>query len=898
MEDTVARFPRLRTDLAVLALVFLIYACGSLQAQVIDKTTLTGKIMCGYQGWFCCPGDGNPYWFDWFHWNNSAGSYNVDVWPATAEYASEDLFVRPNTTLTGGGAARLFSSSRQGATNVHFRWMQENGIDGVFAQRFVCNPTDAGMLTHLDLVLQNEMNAAATYGRAWALEYDISGLPDANILDWLSTDWTHLCNAFDIKNHSRYLYHSGKPVVIIWGMGFNDTGHPATSTTAQSVITWFKNNGCFVIGGVPGKWRTLDGDSRSGTAWRDVYRAFDGVTPWTVGRYKNASEITTWKSRVVSDISECNSRSQLYMPTAWPRFGWDNMMNEPCGSTKVAPPRGGQHFWDQLYAWKSAGATCQFVAMFDEYDESTAIMKLTDDVPTTGCWYTTEGKGEDWYLRLANWASKMQRGEISASGTIPVSSATSPDNAQILSDTIPTTMVALQEYAVSVTIKNTGETCWNAELFKLGGIGESDPFASARQLMLPGTTVMPNGQYTFTFMMTAPAAPDTYTTDWQMVHEIIRWFGGSLSKQITVTSGPDTIAPRPVTDLTAIPGEGSVSLSWKNSPSPDSTATMIRYRTDTYPVSATDGALCIDKPGSPGADDTYAHTGLMSGATYYYSAFAHDVVPNYSSSVTVTALTPPDTTPPVSSTDKTSGAYKLPLTLHLTASEPATIYYTTDGTDPGPSSAEYSSGIAITADTTLKFYAVDTVGNSESPKHTEIYKIVTADGSIAAVKKQAANSAVRLGDKYLYWKSGTLGYIEEPDRTSAIRVYCASLPDPAKVCLTGILKRVSAYEYRIDVDAIAPSGPMTLRPVAVAVSSARAVAMGAMCLRVWGMVKPGSVVGSTFVLLDGSVNSGLTVDTTYASGGPVTGGDFVTITGARAFSGSSPILYALQIARY
>jgi hypothetical protein len=511
---------------------------------LIDRSSMTNKVLCGYQGWFLCPGDGSASWWGWNHWSKQSdylgpGTYNTEIWPDTREYDASDLFpVSAGTTLTYGGTPVLFSSARQGAVNVHFRWMQENGIDGVFHQIFVggynVNPND-DVQRKLDTVLQNVMNAANTYGRVFAVEYDISGVADADIYNKLTGHWTYVNNAFDIKNHPRYLYHKGKPVVVIWGFGFNDTGHPGTTTTANSVITWFKNNGCFVIGGVPGKWRTLDGDSRSGTAWRNTYRAFNGITPWTVGRYSSASEITAWKSRVSADITACNTYGQLYMPTAWPRFGWDNMNAYPCGQSKI-DSRQGQHFWDQLYAWKSAGATCQFIAMFDEYDESTAIMKLTDNVPTTGCWWTTEGKGEDWYLRLANWASRMQRGEIPVSQTIPISSSTSPDNATIVTDTIPATMNAGQSYSVSVTVKNTGETCWNAEFFKLAAVGDSDPFATARQLMPSGTTVKSNQTHTFGFTMTAPATTGTYTSDWRMVHEVIRWFGGASVKTVTVVA--------------------------------------------------------------------------------------------------------------------------------------------------------------------------------------------------------------------------------------------------------------------------------------------------------------------------------------------------------------------------
>src|SRR5580698_9026503 len=51
----------------------------------VDTTTLTGKVMCGYQGWFGAPGDGSLA-SGWRHWTARQGPFadgnaKVDLWP-------------------------------------------------------------------------------------------------------------------------------------------------------------------------------------------------------------------------------------------------------------------------------------------------------------------------------------------------------------------------------------------------------------------------------------------------------------------------------------------------------------------------------------------------------------------------------------------------------------------------------------------------------------------------------------------------------------------------------------------------------------------------------------------------------------------------------------------------
>ena len=110
--------------------------------------------------------------------------------------------------------------------------------------------------------------------------------------------------------------------------------------------------------------------------------------------------------------------------------------------------------------------------------------------------------------------------------------------------------------------------------------------------------------------------------------------------------GADVTPPDPVADL-AVTGttQTSLTLSWTNPGDADYSGAMIRRAVgSTPPSSPTSGALVVDKA-DPGT--THTDAGLTAGTTYSYAVFAHDGVPNYAASATVTAATSVvlDTTP-------------------------------------------------------------------------------------------------------------------------------------------------------------------------------------------------------------------------------------------------------------
>lgn len=93
----------------------------------------------------------------------------------------------------------------------------------------------------------------------------------------------------------------------------------------------------------------------------------------------------------------------------------------------------------------------------------------------------------------------------------------------------------------------------------------------------------------------------------------------------------DHTAPASATNFTATAYRNQINLSWTNPTDSDFAGSMIRYRTDTYPTSPTDGILVCNKPNSPGSTDSFAHTDLLKLTTHYYSIFPYDRVTNYAS---------------------------------------------------------------------------------------------------------------------------------------------------------------------------------------------------------------------------------------------------------------------------
>jgi hypothetical protein len=379
--------------------------------QTVDTTTLHKKVLCGYQGWFRCPGDGTNLWIHWSRDSSqiTSNTLTVDMWPDMTEYSAAERYNAGTFTYPDGSQAQLFSSQNQQTVDRHFDWMLQYGIDGVFVQRFVTDIAGRPWMTN---VLNYARAAANRTGRAFALTYDMTSAPTNTLVSVLTNDWNWLVNTVHLTDDPRYLHHNGKPVLMLWG--FYDNRFK--TNLAHQIIDAFKTN-TTIVGGCDWQWRTV-----STPGWSNVFRRFDAILPWNTGNYTtiNSNRFAT-TSYWPADIAAATNAGMLYMPDIWPGFGWANLSKSPPPGNAFIPRLGGAVFWNQFYAAATNGLDLAYIGMFDEVDESTAIFKVSNTPPTQGYFATYEGYPSDWYLRLAAEGTKMLAGERPITPTIPIS---------------------------------------------------------------------------------------------------------------------------------------------------------------------------------------------------------------------------------------------------------------------------------------------------------------------------------------------------------------------------------------------------------------------------------------------------------------------------------------------
>ncbi len=396
--------------------------------DIVDRSTLTGKVLCGYQGWFAAAGDGSGR--GWVHYGETPsllepGHCTFDLWPDLAEMDPDEKFAT-SFLHADGSTAHLFSPYLRKTVVRHFQWMRRHGIDGVFLQRFGTDLRTAQARNHRNVVLGNVRAAAAETGRAWVIMYDLSGLGPGEIHSIIMKDWKWLVDTVRIRTDPAYLHHDGKPLVAVWGVGFSD-GRRYTLEECEELVLFLRDDPVYgdnaVMLGVPTYWRTLDRDAVADPKLHEIIATADIVSPWSVGRFDSPAGARAYAAQTVApDIAWANDRGLDYLPVVFPGFSWHNLMKARGKSAPLdqIPRLGGRFLWTQAVSLKNAGAEMLYVAMFDEIDEGTAIFKCTNDPPVgESPFLTYEGLPTDQYLWLAGEIGRMLRGEIPPAPEMP-----------------------------------------------------------------------------------------------------------------------------------------------------------------------------------------------------------------------------------------------------------------------------------------------------------------------------------------------------------------------------------------------------------------------------------------------------------------------------------------------
>jgi len=395
----------------------------------VDASTLTDKVIFGYQGWFGCPGDGSRVnsWFHWDHESVDLKHVSVDFWPDTAEFSDAEKFAT-GLKDTRGNTLYAYSAYNETTVKRHFYWIAKNGVDGVELQRFANELNDPRYKDFRDRVLDNVISGAEADGRVFYIRYDWLA---SDTMATIKTDWKNLVNS-GVTDNPQYLHHNGLPIVGLFGIGYEFEDYSIEEM--ESLIAFFQDNPeekyrAVVKGGVPFEWRQIHFENDGNSPYQGIMQSLDIISPWAVGVYGSGGQAYERHQQVsADDMKLAQQWGADYMPVIFPGFSWKN--SKPGFPLNQIPRRGGQFMWQQAYSLLDLGVNMIYVAMFDEFDEGTNIhpaIEQTADLPAGEVMVPLHADGyevpSDWYLTLSGSIADVVHGEKPLSVDFPLQRA-------------------------------------------------------------------------------------------------------------------------------------------------------------------------------------------------------------------------------------------------------------------------------------------------------------------------------------------------------------------------------------------------------------------------------------------------------------------------------------------
>ncbi len=383
-----------------------------LDIKAVDNSTLDGKVMFGYQGWFTAEGDGSKtnrfhHWGDLSTGSGNPSDLSVEMWFDDRELDPDELYAT-GYNYPDGKMARAFSSYNKKTVMRHMKWLRDYDLDGVFLQRFLSEAQDPAFLDLRDSVTSHVKDGAERYGRTFSIMWD--GINYGDALEDIKKDWMHLVDDLKVTESPNYLHHRGLPLISLWGYSVRDD---APVEHLIELIDFFHNN-------PEEKYRAsikvgCNQDWIFSSTWRQAFKNVEVISPWTVGRYGDKSGYENFADNyTIPSQKWCDENNVDFVPVNWPGFSWYNLHDGPKNQIKR---RGGDFFWEQANGNLSRGAKSLYIAMFDEIDEATSMFKMPENAsqsPDKGYWLSLDADGEtlpsDWYLRCANLATEVTKG--------------------------------------------------------------------------------------------------------------------------------------------------------------------------------------------------------------------------------------------------------------------------------------------------------------------------------------------------------------------------------------------------------------------------------------------------------------------------------------------------------
>ena len=253
---------------------------------------------------------------------------------------------------------------------------------------------------------------------------------------------------------------------------------------------------------------------------------------------------------------------------------WDNVAVASGGSFAFPDPLRTGQTDSRLFRIANTGNATLTIANPTTLVSGTCFSLIEQPTATVAAGGTTQFR-----VRLQCGAPGTYTGAVSIQNndadenpyTIYLSGTVVANGATFVSQVFPPAMSANQFYDVSVTMKNSGTTTWtNAKNYRLGirpdTAGAQWRF-DGRSYLSATDSIAPGASKTFTLRLQAPSTAGTYTLQWQMVEEMVEWFG-AVSPLITVTVGAprnDAVFVSQSVPSTMVAGQKyNVSVTMKN----------------------------------------------------------------------------------------------------------------------------------------------------------------------------------------------------------------------------------------------------------------------------------------------------------------------------------------------